>query len=191
VTDEQVLIHRAQGGEMEAFRRLVERSRARVYRLAYDLTGNRHDAEDLTQEIYLKAYRSLNQFRGEALWSTWLHRIAVNAYLDNRRTARTMEVLDEAADGSLDHHGALAPGPERMAESAMIQENIQRALNSLTPQERSVFVLRHYNDLPLRDIAAAMNIREGTVKTYLFRAVRRLQRELSFYANEPTPENPS
>jgi len=88
VTDEQLLIDRAQQGDRDSFRQLVERSNLYVYRLAYDLTGNRHDAEDVSQEVFIRAYRSLAGFRREAKWSTWLYRITVNLCLEHRREDR-------------------------------------------------------------------------------------------------------
>ena len=189
MTDEPLLITRAQQGDTEAFRALVERSKMNVYRLAYDLTGNRHDAEDLSQEVFVKAYRALPKFRGDARWSTWLYRITVNARYDHRETQarKRMEYRDDLGDddGPVNEELLRVPAtPERAAEARMIQENIGRALARLTPQERSVFVMRHYHDLPLKEIAKAMEIAEGTVKSYLFRALKRLQGELSYYKKD-------
>ena len=88
---------------------------------------------------------------------------------------------DPAGAADYSHRGIT---PEKSTEASMIQEHIRRALDQLTPQERSVFVLRHYHDLPLKEIARSMEIAEGTVKSYLFRALRRLQRELAFYKKD-------
>ena len=188
MTDEQVLIGRAQLGDMEAFRELVELAKVNVYRLAYDLTGNPHDAEDLSQEVFLKAFRSLPGFRGEAKWSTWLYRITVNASYDQRKkTPRGLMVYRNNIaedDAPLEYPDHRSDRPDRSAESSLIQEHIENALGRLKPQERSVFVLRHYHDLPLKQIAEMMSIAEGTVKSYLFRAVHRLQQELAFYKKE-------
>ncbi|MBI1808231.1 MAG: RNA polymerase sigma factor [Ignavibacteria bacterium] len=189
MTDEQVLITQAQRGDPEAFRELVERSKINVYRLAYDLTGNHHDAEDLSQEVFVKAYRGLPNFRGNAKWSTWLYRITTNACIDHRRSQSrtTMEYKDDLGDDettSEHNHRHSVLNPDRSVEAGMIQENIERALSRLAPQERSVFVLRHYHDLPLKEIAETMKIAEGTVKSYLFRALQRLQRELAFYKKD-------
>lgn len=188
MTDEQVLITRAQRGDTEAFRELVERSKINVYRLAYDMTGNRHDAEDLSQEVFVKAYRALPKFRSESKWSTWLYRITTNVCIDHKRSqSKTMEYRDDLSNdeaSSEPNHPLSSSNPERSAEASMIQENIEQALGQLAPQERSVFVLRHYHDLPLKEIAATMEISEGTVKSYLFRALQRLQRELAFYKKD-------
>jgi RNA polymerase sigma factor (sigma-70 family) len=100
VTDEQLLIDRAQRGEMDAFRELVERSKIIVYRMAYDLTGNRHDAEDLSQEAYIRAYRSIGGFRGGSRWTTWLYRILVNLSHDRWRkeSRRKLDYIDTTED---------------------------------------------------------------------------------------------
>ena len=186
--DEQVLITRAQRGDTDAFRELVERSKINVYRLAYDMTGSRHDAEDLSQEVFVKAYRALPKFRSESKWSTWLYRITTNVCIDhNRSRSKTMKYRDDLNrdDATIEpNHPRSSSNPGDSAEASMIQQNIERALNQLAPQERSVFVLRHYHDLPLKEIAATMEISEGTVKSYLFRALQRLRRELAFYKKD-------
>lgn len=185
MSDEKLLIDRAQRGEIDAFRQLVERSKITTYRLAYDLTGDRHEAEDVSQETFIRAYRGLAGFRGDAKWSSWLHRITVNAFIDHRRANKRNHVeYDEALEGDElmepgGNHASPHP-PDRSAEGGMIREHVERALGRLSARERSVFVLRHYQDLPLKEIAAALDLAEGTVKVHLFRAVRRLQKELHF-----------
>ena len=189
MTDEKLLIDRAQRGDMDAFRALVERSKITTYRLAYDLTGNRHDAEDLSQEAYIRAYRGLKGFRGEAKWSSWLYRITMNTFYDHWRVRKKQPVhfndeLELSTMPTTDHNNHPTPSPEKSAEAGVMQQHIERALESLSPQERSVFVLRHYHDLPLKEIAATLEIAEGTVKSYLFRSIKRLQKELNFYRPE-------
>ena len=187
MTDERELIDRAQRGDMESFRLLVERARANVYRLAYDLTSNRHDAEDLSQEVFLKVYRSLQQFRGDAKWSSWLYRITVNTCCDHYKSSttkimkRTEDIENDKSNNIFCSDAAL---PDKSANAKMIQENIDRALHQLTSRERSVFVLRHYHDLPLKQIAETLEITDGTVKTLLFRAIQKLRQELAFYKND-------
>jgi RNA polymerase sigma-70 factor (ECF subfamily) len=189
VTDEHLLIERAKQGDVQAFRELVERSKRIVYRLAYDMTGNRHDAEDLSQDVFVKAYRSLPGFRGDAKWNTWLHRITVNTCLDHRKSSapQSMEFNDDTehnTPGDMLQHRHETILPDRAAQSTMIQQHIQQALDCLTPRQRSVFVLRHYHDLPMKQIAETLEVAEGTVKTLLFRAVQRLREELSFYKKD-------
>jgi RNA polymerase sigma-70 factor (ECF subfamily) len=189
VVDERLLIERAKHGDMQAFRELVEQSKLKVFGLAYNLTGNRHDAEDLSQDVFVKAFRSLPKFRGDARWSTWLYRITVNTCMDHGRqkTNKSIETRydcegDDPPSGH--HHDCNSIPPDRKAASSMIQQHIESALNVLSPQERSVFVLRHYHDFSLKQIAQTLEIAEGTVKSYLFRAIQQLQQELSFYRNE-------
>jgi RNA polymerase sigma-70 factor (ECF subfamily) len=189
VNDEQVLVQRARNGEMGAFRELVELYKKKIYYLALDLTGNHHDAEDLSQEVFIKAYRSLKKFRGDAKLNSWLYRITVNTCISQRRkksvAAMTLQENFESDSSHQDFkNGESIHNPERDAESGLIQQHIEQALQQLTPRERSVFVLRHYNDLPLKEIAQILKITEGTVKSMLFRAIQRLQKELSFYRNE-------
>lgn len=181
MSDEKQLIDRARNGDTTAFRQLVERSKITTYRLAYDLTGNRHDAEDLSQEAYIRAFRGLPGFRGDAKWSSWLHRITLNTFLDQKRSDKrnTDDYDDETMTTTTDT--AAAPGPDRRAEAVVIREHIERALGCLSPTERSVFVMRHYHDRPLREIGEALSIAEGTVKVHLFRAVRRMQKQLGHY----------
>lgn len=182
MTDEKALIRRAQQGEMDAFRLLVEQSKANVYRLAYDLTGSRHDAEDLTQEVFVKAFRSLASFRGDAAWGTWIYRITVNACHDHRKRMKpTDEYDDEDEAGAGDGR---EPGPDRRAEADVMKRHIDEALGRLPQREREVFVLRHYHDLPLKEIAESLKLAEGTVKSHLFRAIQQLRRELAFYRSD-------
>jgi len=185
--DEWELISRAQRGDMDAFRQLVERARVNIFRLAYDLTGNRHDAEDLSQEVFLKAYRSLPHFRGDAKWNSWLYRITVNTCYDHHKSGATkiMKRYEEIESVESNHVGqGSAILPDKSADAAMIQENIEKALCQLTLRERSVFVLRHYHDLPLKQIAETLEISDGTVKTLLFRAIQKLRQDLAFYKND-------
>lgn len=180
----QDLIARIQSGDRNAFRELVERHKRDVYFLALDLLGNHHDAEDLSQEVFIRAYRAIGSFRGESRLRTWLYRITVNCAIDSRRRQRLATVpLEDGGDDDRPRAPAAAlasadPLPDAVLEDGALQAGLRRALRRLTPRERSVFVLRHYNDLPLREIGAMLDIAEGTVKALLFRAVRRLQKEL-------------
>ena len=186
--NEQILVERARRNDLQAFRQIVDRYKQTVYRIAYDMTGNRHDAEDVSQEVFLKAYRSIHQFRGAAKLSTWLYRITVNACYDHR-SRKSFSVMKPHEDP--EQQGEHTPmfqdnshQPEQSAEARIMQEHIEQALQKLSPRERSIFVLRHYNDLPLKDIAVVLKISEGTVKSLLFRALKRLQKELAFYRSE-------
>lgn len=190
--EEQVLIERARKGESAAFRELVERYQEKMYYFSLDLTGNHHDAEDLSQEVFIKAYRSLDRFRGDAKLSSWLYRIAVNTNINKHRkkaysAMKTEENLDTMNWET--YSGADVSGnPEEQARAVLLQKHIDEALNRLSMRERCVFVLRHYDDFALKDIAEIMGISNGTVKSTLFRALKKLQKELAFYREEPVLE---
>lgn len=182
------MVRRAREGDLAAFRTIVDQNKLAVFRLAYDMTGNRHDAEDISQEVFVKAYRSLDRFRGEAKLSSWLYRITVNACHDLRSrkawaTMRPDGELEERREAPM-FHGNTRDNPEAAAEGTVMQGHIDAALQRLTPRERAIFTLRHYHDLSLREIADVLTISEGTVKSMLFRALKRLQKELRFYRND-------
>jgi RNA polymerase sigma-70 factor (ECF subfamily) len=194
--DERALVRRIQDGDASAFKELVEGYKQQVYYLALDLSGNHHDAEDLSQEVFIKAYRGFGRFRSGAKISSWLHRITVNAYIDStRKKAKKMVTLvDKKDDDDFDPLEAAADevtgNPERAASSAGINEHVGAALQRLTEQERAVFVLRHYHDMQLKEISKTLEVAEGTVKSLLFRSVRKLRDHLSFYRDEMGLEGP-
>ncbi len=166
------------------FRTLVERHKKRVYYLALDLTGNHHDAEDLSQEVFIKAHRSLDSFRGEASFFSWLYRIAVNTYLNKKRKKAVshMTLWDD-----FEHitQGAGAPdGPDTEAERSTMQAHIEASLEVLSEKERSAFVLKHYHGYKIREIAEMLDVAQGTIKSHLYRATRKLRDELQCYQNE-------
>jgi RNA polymerase sigma-70 factor, ECF subfamily len=179
--DERELVERARQGDRDAFREIVERHKEQVYYLALGLTRDPDDAEDMVQEAFLKAYRSLGRFRGQARLSSWLYRITVNACHDARRRQGAVEAesLDAAAVDEADIRPA--SDPERSAESDRIRRAVDRAVLGLTSAERSVFVLRHHHELSTRETARVLRRAEGTVKNLLFRALRKLRRELAPY----------
>lgn len=150
-----------------------------VYRLTYQLTGRHEDAEDLAQEVFIKVHANLDGFRGESALRSWIHRIAVNTYLNKRRKKsfslmKYRSDLDETAGPS---------GSERTDNAAQmnsVQKHVAWALEGLSPKERAAFALRHYNELSVREVAETMNIAEGTVKSLLFRAVQKLRKQLAF-----------
>ena len=170
--------------EPSAFRTFVEEHKRHVFYLALDLTGNFHDAEDLAQEVFIKAYRALDSFRGEAKLYTWLYRIAVNTFLNKRRKKALtfMRLRDDLADTVFFQENARSPVEDVV--STDVQQHIDAALNSLSPKERSAFVLRHYHDMPLKEIAGVLAVAEGTIKSLLFRAIQKLRKELVYYKDE-------
>ncbi len=184
--DEKALIRRLQTGETSAFRELVENHKRTLFNLAYDLLGNAQDAEDISQEAFIKVHRSIGDFRGEAQLGSWMYRIVVNLCLNRRRkkALSEMELRDSFEESEL-HAGTPtsdhAADPEKTAEAEIMRQHLRRALDQLSPQQKTIFVLRHDEDLPLAEIGSMLKISEGTVKSQLFRALRKLQETLAFY----------
>src|SRR5213594_815891 len=149
---------RARQGDSEAFRALVERHSRSVFRLAYRMTGNEQDAEDVVQESLLRAYRQLGRFEARANFGTWLYRIVANCSVDLMRAkqARHDQARGESLDGAAKMPAADVPGPERMAQSAEIERRVQHALEGLSPLERAAFTLRHYEGRSIDEIGAAL-----------------------------------
>jgi RNA polymerase sigma-70 factor, ECF subfamily len=182
--DENAIIEGMARGDQRAFRELVDRFKKKVYFLALDMAGSPVDAEDISQEVFLKVYRSFGTFRKGAKLGSWLYRITYNASIDHLRRkgaapqAMADEIIEASAgsDAGLPRHGAADPAAA--LESRQLQDRIARALDKVSPQEKAVFVLRHYEDLQLQDIALSLGLSVGSVKSYLFRAVRKLQKEL-------------
>jgi RNA polymerase sigma-70 factor (ECF subfamily) len=156
--------------------------------LAKDLTQDHDAAEDLTQEVFIRVYRAMNTFRGDSKLSTWIYRVTMNAFINTTRS-RQYEVSKTSAeyDDELHNTGGITyevTDPERLLSQKVIDEHIQEALKKLSPSQRTVFVLRHYHDLPLKEIAEQMGNTEGTVKVLLFRAIQNLQKMLEFYRQD-------
>jgi RNA polymerase sigma-70 factor (ECF subfamily) len=177
--DDDALVQRAQQGDAEAFRELVERHSARVFRLAWRITGDEPAAEDAVQETFLRAYRSLHRFDARSQFATWLHRIAINTAIEvmrkNRRNRPEMPLPDSPGEEPLP---SLEPGPERAALSQEVQRTVRTALGELSPMERTAFVLRHFEGRPIAEICRHLGLRESAGKQAIFRAVRKLRRAL-------------
>ena len=186
--EDDELIRDAQKGSRESFDTLVRRYDAAVLRLALHMLGNEQDAQDIHQEAFLKAYRYLGNFRFECSFYTWLYRIVTNLCLDQlrRRKSRREDpatVMDASGDEmdllsnvSDDRSGA---NPVRELERKVLSRRIQAALDKLTPRERTVFELKHYQGLKLRAIGEMLNTTEETAKNTLFRATRKLRTNLA------------
>ncbi len=186
--EDDELIRIAQRGDRQAFDALVRRYDRSVLRLAMHMLGNEQDAQDVHQEAFLKAYRHLPNFRFECSFYTWLYRIVTNLCLDQlrRRKSRREDpatVLDGAGD-EIDLLANLTDGrasanPARELERKTMQAAIQQALNELTPRERTVFELKHYQGFKLRTIGEMLSTTEETAKNTLFRATRKLRAKLA------------
>jgi len=182
------LIREAQRGDRSSFDSLVRRYDQSVLRLALHMLGNEQDAQDVHQEAFLKAYRHLGNFRFECSFYTWLYRIVTNLCLDQlrRRKSRREDpatVLDSGGDemdllSNISDDRAMA-NPGRELDRKVMGESIQEALSKLTPRERTVFELKHYQGLKLRTIGEMLSTTEETAKNTLFRATRKLRASLA------------
>lgn len=181
-------VAQAREGDDTAFQALVERHSRAVFRVAYRITGRVEDAEDVVQETFLRAYRQLDRFEARSNFGTWLHRIAANCAVDllRRRPRREMteehETLERLSGG--DTTGAL-PSQERSLLGTQIREKVSRALEQLTDLERAAFTLRHFEGMSIEEISRALGIRTNAAKHSIFRAVKKMRRELQPFASEP------
>ena len=179
---EEKIIAKAKEGDLRAFKKLVESYKRKVYVIAYDILKVHEDAEDVSQEVFLKLHRSLKDFRGEAKFSSWLYRIVVNISLNHRRKSKgkIYEDIEEKATVLIDEERDVLTDVKR----SEINEKIEEALNVLSEKQRTTFILRHYEQLSLEEIAHAMECSVGTVKSQLFRALQKLQNSLAQYRFE-------
>jgi RNA polymerase sigma-70 factor (ECF subfamily) len=183
---DEVAIARARRGDRDAFRVLVERHSRVVFRLAFRMTGNEIDAEDMVQETFLKAWKQIGKFDGRASFATWLHRICANCSLDHirahkRRQGSQATPREDSSGDAADPMAQIAtgaPSPERLALSSQITAILLPALNELSEMERAAFILRHYEGMGIEDISAALGVQPGAAKHSVFRAVQKLRRVL-------------
>lgn len=182
------LIREAQKGSRAAFETLVRQYDQAVLRLALHLTGSEQDAQDIHQEAFLKAYRHIGSFRFECSFYTWIYRIVTNLCLDHLRRRKTRRedsavMIDAAGEEhdvtvNVSDDRAMA-NPGRELDRKILGRQIQEALEKLTPRERTVFELKHYQGLRLRTIGEMLNTTEETAKNTLFRATRKLRMQLA------------
>jgi RNA polymerase sigma-70 factor (ECF subfamily) len=189
--DDRVLIERAQSGDREAFEELVHRYDRDVLRIALNILHKPEDARDVYQEAFLKVYKNLHRFRFECSFYTWIYRIVTNVCLDQlrRRSSRPEDQAPELAQQANGESSAgdffdrqqeqgAASNPERRLMGQEIGRRISTALEQLTPRERMVFEMKHYQGLKLRAIGEVLGTTEETVKNSLFRATRKLRLQL-------------
>lgn len=178
------LIHRAQGGDSLAFEQLVYRYDKQVLSIAARYVNSAEEAKDIYQEVFLRVYRSLPKFELRSEFSTWLFRITTNVCLTHRskRKRHSHTSIDKESD---EEHGSeisesLHSGDvtDQQAEGSDIVFHIQQAVELLSPKQKMVFTLKHYEGYKLKEIAEMMDCAEGTVKKYLFTATQRIREEL-------------
>ncbi|HEY3173822.1 MAG TPA: sigma-70 family RNA polymerase sigma factor [Thermoanaerobaculia bacterium] len=172
----------AEGSDTDSFRALVEEHSRMVFRVAYRMTGNVEDAEDVVQETFLKAHRSYEGFDARARFGTWIYRIAVNCAIDLLRRRSRRVVSRRSGDEEVDPIEVIPsadPLPDRTAFAGQIGRNVASALSRLSERERAAFVLRHLEGMPIDGIADVLKIGPNAVKQTVFRAVQKLRRELA------------
>jgi RNA polymerase sigma-70 factor (ECF subfamily) len=185
--NDRLLIDRAKSGDGDAFRHIVETHKKSLFFLAYDLTGSAEDAEDLSQDVFLKAFRSFHRFKGESSLGTWLYRIAVNTFVDQTRKnsykyeKKRQEMTEYvAAEAALPDSPGMSV-PEAFTDAGQLKSQISRSLDNLTSRERSVFALRFYRQMSVRNVAQTLEVSEGTVKSLFSRAMKKMGKELTYF----------
>ena len=182
-----IAVERTLSGDRDAYRLLVERHSANLFRLAYRMTGNRHDAEEVVQEAFLRGYQKLGQFASKSNFGTWVYRIAANYAIDRVRQRRREEARKEKptrddSDGKeIDPVNFVKdekPLPERLTLNAELRNKIEEALEALTPSERTAFVMRHWEGCAIEEIAGVLKSNSGATKNTVFRAVQKLRKAL-------------
>lgn len=185
-TDEAALIRAAQNGDEDAFERLVRSYDQNVLRMATNLLRSPEDAYDVYQEAFLRVYRNLGSFRFDCSFQTWLYRIVTNLCLDalrKRKSRREESAVIETSEGELDRIDGIverrADGdPQRKLMSEQLKGRVERVLAAMTPRERMVFELRHYQGMRLRAIGEALGTSEEAAKNCLFRATQKMRAAL-------------
>ena len=176
---EAMIVRKVLQGDVNAFEKLVTEYEKAVYAIAQRMTGNPEDAADMTQETFIKAYNSLSSFRGDSKFSVWLYRIANNVCLDflrskNRRPTVSLSAEDDDGEETQLDIADESQSPELLLESSLTRDAVRRGLDSLPPDYKQILLLREIQGLSYEEIAAALGIESGTVKSRIFRARKRL-----------------
>ncbi len=195
---EDELIRRAQRGDLEAFCGLARTYERRVYALALHYCRRPEDAEDLSQEVWLRAFRSLGGFRRESSFHTWLRRITVNTFLNHKRsgtvvrdgekTAVRLDSLEELLEVEPSTRGLRSDGAEEEIHRRVLTERVMSALGELTEQQRIIFLLKHREGLTCKEVAEATGCSVGSVKKSLFRSLEKLRASFGFAARDAEAE---
>ena len=183
--DDNELIRQVKLGDMNAFEQLVHKHDKQVLTIAARYVTSSDDAKDIYQEVFIRVHRGLKHFKMQSEFATWLHRITINVCLTHRarKKRHTHVSIDDATNGDdTESHGAeLVSQDEPVDQQSMnteLRQHVQNALGALSPKQRLVFTLKHYEGYKLREIAVMMKCTEGTVKRYLFLATHQLRQRL-------------
>ena len=176
---EAMIVRKVLQGDVNAFEKLVTEYEKGVYAIALRMTGNPEDASDMTQEAFIKAYNSLQSFRGDSKFSVWLYRIASNVCLDflrsrSRKPTVSLSVEDDEGEETQLDVADESQSPELLLERSLTRDAVQRGLQALAPDYRQILLLREIQGLSYEEIADVLQIEVGTVKSRIFRARKRL-----------------
>lgn len=182
ITDAAV-VAQVLAGDSGAFRLLVDRHTRSIYGVAYRMTGNQEDAEEIVQETFLRAYKALHKFELRSSFATWIYRIAVNRCLDFLKTKKmtdTVQIADDPAEGEREIQIAAGdPGPDRLLLSNEARQKIDQAICLLSPSERVAFTMRHMEGKSIEEISKTLKVRASAAKNSIFRAVQKIRQQLS------------
>lgn len=182
--NEQELIKELHAGNLAAFKQLYDATSSMVFNVALRMLQNRQDAEDVTQDVFVQAYKSIRSFKADARLSTWLYRIAVNRSLNHQRDSkrkrwRSLDTDSESGEGaSLESLLADDDTPDRIIEKKETEGIVQAAINSLPEQQRVALILHRYEDMPYEEIARVMEVSVASVESRLHRAKQALAKKL-------------
>ena len=183
--DEARLIREVRAGNSEAFEYFVRQYQPKITRIAYRLLKDVGEADCAAQESFLRAWQNLNEFREGSTFETWLTRICINWCKDRLKRRRVVLYFHQAPDGGEDQPGPRdvvsdsEPSPERRAQSREIRERLREAIEALSPRQKAVFTLKHFEELSIPEIAELTGLDSGTVKSHIFRAAHKIRERLS------------
>lgn len=193
---DEALVERAQRGERDAFRQLVERYQRRLYAVAFGMVRHKEDALDIVQESFIKVHRHLDSFQGTSSFYTWAYRICANLCIDHLRRRRRQQEVDyddslQRGEGGGDGEEALLPSrlgvdPSKVYQRKELLEQLERAMSSLSEKHRAIIVLREVQGLSYTEIAEVLDISKGTVMSRLHHARKNLQDALEGYLQGKT-----
>ncbi|MCD4812259.1 sigma-70 family RNA polymerase sigma factor [bacterium] len=190
--NDRKLIDQTLSGHNEAFDVLVTRYRDRIYSLAYHMLSNAEEAQDIAQEVFVRAYKNLSKFRHESSFYTWLYRIAVNiVYTQAKKASRRRELYDQAFKDLRMKPGKMPETPEGLAQLEELKEMILRAIRQLDPRFRQVLILKEIEGHDVSEVAKMLKLPQGTVKSRLYRAredLRHIIQSWKAYSSEGTTE---
>ena len=188
-SDDAALVRAAQNGDMAAFEELVARHRDKIYARALSMMRNDEEAVDLSQEAWVKAWQRLKQFQGDSSFATWMTRIVINLCLDQlrrqkRTRAESIEQLDEELGGVERQMPVIATNPSEGLERSELRKRIDKAMNQLSYEHRTVLILHEFEELEYKEVAKIMGCSIGTIMSRLFYARRKMAALLAGLKNE-------